>query len=46
MDQQEKECKESHGAGLVEVVSWFGNPLLEHGQCIFYFSGEINSAMG
>jgi hypothetical protein len=32
--------------GLVEVVSCYGDPGQECEQCIFYFSGETNSAMG
>jgi hypothetical protein len=31
--------------GLIEVVSCFGDPEQEHGQSVFYFSGETNSAM-
>jgi hypothetical protein len=31
---------------LVEVVSCFGDPRQKHGHSVFYFSGEINSAMG
>jgi hypothetical protein len=46
MDQQGKECKGNHMAGLVEVVSCFRDPGQEHGQSVFYFSGETNSAMG
>jgi hypothetical protein len=45
VDQQGKECKGSHMTGLVEVVSYFRDPWQEHGQSIFYFSGETNSAM-
>jgi hypothetical protein len=33
-------------AGLVEVISYFGDPRQEREQSIFYFSGETNSAMG
>jgi hypothetical protein len=46
MDQQGKECKGNHMAGLVEVVSCFRDPGQEHGQSVFYFSSETNSAMG
>jgi hypothetical protein len=31
---------------LVEVVSYFRDPRQERGQSIFYFSSEINLAMG
>jgi hypothetical protein len=33
-------------AGLVEVVSCFGDPGQERRQSVFYFSGETNSAIG
>jgi hypothetical protein len=45
MDQQGKECKGSHRGGLVEVVSYFGDPEQERRQSVFYYSGETNSAM-
>jgi hypothetical protein len=46
VDQQRKECKGSHRAGLVKVVSCFGYPGQERRQSIFYFSDETNLAMG
>jgi hypothetical protein len=46
MDQQGKECKGSHMAGLIEVVSCFGDSGQERRQSVFYFNNETNSAMG
>jgi hypothetical protein len=46
VDQQGKECIESHMAGLVEVVSCFGDPGQKREQSVFYFSGKTNSTMG
>jgi hypothetical protein len=46
VDQQGKECKGSHRAGLVKLISCFGDPGQERGQSVFYFSRETNSAMG
>jgi hypothetical protein len=46
MNQQGKEYKGRHRAGLVEVVSYFGDPGQERGQSVFYFNGETNSTMG
>jgi hypothetical protein len=38
------ESEGSHRAGLVKVVSCFGDPGQERGQSVFYFNGETNSA--